>query len=142
MSVVADIIARLLVAPTPFALVEGAAAFAQVKDIPPATPAAFVLPLRDASDDNERATGGHLQRNEADIGVVIIASNLTGHRGADAVEDIETLKTFVRTRLTGWQAAAAVAPLGHVSGELVRARGGAVWFEDVFSATTYLEALP
>lgn len=142
MSVVAEIIDRLLQAPTPFALVEGAAGLAQVKDIPPASPAAFVIETEDASAENERATGGHLQRNEADIAVVLVASNFADPRGAAAAGDVEALKAFVRSRLIGWSAPSAEEPLGHVGGKLTRARGGAVWFEDVFSATTWLEALP
>lgn len=139
MSVVAEIIARLLEAPTPFALVEGAAALSQVKDIPPASPAAYVIETEDASAENERATG-HLQRNEADIAVVVVASNFTDPRGGAAAGDVEALKGFVRSRLIGWETPSAADPIGHVGGRLTRARGGAVWFEDTFSATSWLEA--
>lgn len=138
MSTVSDIIARLAGAGTPFALVEGAAELAAVTDRPEASPAAFVFVAREASADNETFTGPVEQRCERDIAVAVFTENLSDDTGAAAAADIETLKAFVRGRLLGWTPPEENEPMTHVSGEIVQAAGGAVWFEDVFSSPTYL----
>ncbi|MBI1246160.1 MAG: hypothetical protein GC202_14255 [Alphaproteobacteria bacterium] len=123
-----------------FKTVEGAAELAAVKDKPKASPVAYVFVGREQSGENTRGTGGVLQRVERDISVVIVTSNLSDRLGAAAAAEIEALKTSVRASLIGWTPASMVEPLTHVNGELVEARDGFVWFEDVFSAPSYLEA--
>ena len=135
----ASIIARLEEDGTPFAMIEGAARLADVDDRPNATPACFVVTIEEASAENERATGPVLQRMEADIAVVIITNNLTDRNMGQAATDIEELKAWVRGKLLGFVPDGADEPMEHVSGELVKARGGTVWFEDRFGVATYLE---
>lgn len=142
MSAVAAIIARLLEAGTPFAVVEGASDFAAIESRQPATPAAFVIVAEEAAAENERMTGPVLQRVEADIDVLIIDDNLTSARMGDAASDIEELKAFVRSRLIGFVPAGGSEPLSFVSGKLLRAKGGTIWHADTFGLTTYLEEQP
>lgn len=123
-----------------FALIEGAVALAAVSDAPPATPAAYVVPMREASGENERMTGGLLQRTELDIAVVIIVENVSDDRGAAAGQDLEPLKAAVRAALLGWMPASAEDVITHVSGELTASREGVVWWEEIFATAAYLES--
>ncbi|WP_421357806.1 phage tail terminator protein [Agrobacterium rosae] len=122
---------------TPFALVEGAISLAQIKDRPEAMPAAYVLPVRDASSNNQRATGGVLQATAADIGVVFIFENLTGPLGDPANDELDALKRWVRRQLLGFEIDGC-DPLEHIEGELVKARSGVVWWQETFG-TTFLQ---
>jgi len=140
MSTIAEIKARLAGTGTPFRLVEGATALAQLKDDRPnAMPAAFVLIAKEATDDNERMTGTVLQRSERDVMVVIVTEDLADPLGDAAADALESLKTFVRGKLLGFVPTDMVEPITHVAGEVVEARAGAVWFEDTFSAPIYLK---
>jgi hypothetical protein len=137
---IAEIQNRLLTAPnTPFAIVEGATQLAQVKDRPTALPAAYVLILQEASAPTSRAMGPVLQRTEADIGVIIVTENVGDARGDAVSDDLELLKRFVRQQLIGFVPEGVDDPIEHVSGEIIKARSGTVWFQDVFGAAYYQE---
>ncbi|SIR43207.1 hypothetical protein SAMN05880590_13211 [Rhizobium sp. RU35A] len=123
---------------TPFVLVEGANELAQVKDRPPAVPAAYVFINSEASSENQRLTGPVLQRMQVDVSVVIITENAGG--AEEASRDIETLKAWTRQALLGFQPADTADPFEHISGQIQKARDGMVWFEDVFGTATYLES--
>lgn len=138
MSAVELIIERLLQAGTPFTGVFGAADFAAIEDDRPVSPAAYVLTLDEASGPNERVTGPVLQRLESDIAVVIVVDNVADYRMGAASSDLQPLKSFVRSRLIGFEPDGIEGPVTHVSGKTVRATSGSVWFEDVYSAATYL----
>ena len=122
-----------------FALVEGAGELTEVTDRLANSPAAFVVPTREISGDNERATGGVLQRTEIDFTVVIITDNRSDHRGGAAAADIDPLKAAVRKALIGWVPVGAEDLVTHVGGELSKSRGGSVWWEDTFATAAYLE---
>lgn len=130
--------------PTVFRIIGGAAEFASVQQAPKAFPAAFVMSLQEASGANERMTGRILQPLSADIGIVIITSNLSDPRGAAGSNDIETLKKVVRSHLIGFvpHPEEDGLPLEHVSGELLKAWGGNVWWQEVFAAARYIEEQP
>lgn len=140
MSTIAEMKLRLSGEGTPFRIVEGATALAQLKNEKPnATPAAFVLVSKEVSADNDRMTGKVLQRSERDIMVVIFAEHLADPQGDAAADELEELKVYVRGRLIGFVPADMVDPITHVTGEVVEAGNGFVCFEDVFSAPIYLE---
>ena len=141
MSTVASIIARLSSAvPPAFAIVEGATEWAAVSNgVPTALPAAYVMTLREASEASERMTGPILQRMEADIAVVLVTSNVSDVAGGAVSADIEELKKWTRARLIGFTPVGSDEPLQHVSGELLKAKNGVVWHEEVVGAATYLE---
>lgn len=130
--------------PTVFRIIGGAAEFASVQQAPKAFPAAFVMSLQEASGANERMTGRILQPLSADIGIVIVTSNLSDPRGAAGSNDIETLKEVVRSHLIGFvpHPEEDGLPLEHVSGELLKAWGGNVWWQEVFAAARYIEEQP
>lgn len=142
MSIVADIIARLkAIDPPAFAIVEGAAEFAAIDTVPLAMPAAYVLVESEESEENVRMTGPVLQRCVADVAVVIVTDNVSDHTGAAAAGDIEALKAAARGALVGLVPASSQdgAPVEHISGELLKAKGGTVWHRELFSAVHYIE---
>jgi hypothetical protein len=132
-----SIINRLMGTGTPFRISGGASALAAVKDTPPQTPAVYVYSARELSEKSDK-TGRVRQRTAVDIGVVIVASNLSGQNNAAAADEVEVLKAFVRGKLVGFLPDDALDPLQHVEGELQQALAGTVWFEDVFTTTHYL----
>lgn len=142
MSLVSEIIERLKDGQTVFQTVAGAVEFSFLEKRRLASPGAYVLSAEEGSFENERMTGPVLQRLETDIAVVIVVDNLAGTHGEAAAGDIERLKAFVRGRLIGFEPPSGSDPMTHVSGELIKASGGAVWFEDRFSAPSYLEQIP
>jgi hypothetical protein len=137
-STIAEIKARLRGPGSPFAMVQGATALAQVKDKPEALPAAFVLTAKEVSGENMRATGNPMQRLERDIMIVTVSEDLGDPDGDAAQDQVELHKDWVRSRINGWVPPSMQEPITHVSGEIVEARAGAAWFEDTFSAPTYL----
>ena len=141
MSITSEFIARLNQPGTPFRIVEGAASIPNVNDRPNASPAVYVLIVEQSSGDNELATGPVLQLSEIDVALVIITENVSDDQMAAAADDMESLTAFARAQLIGWRPSAAETPVEHVSGKILKARGGAVWFEDRFTTTVYLEGI-
>jgi len=142
MSIVADIIAQLkAITPPVFSIVEGAAEFASIDTVPVAVPAAYVLVESEESEANVRMTGPVLQRCIADVAVVIVTDNVSDHTGAAASHDIETLKAKVRAVLVGFVPSSSGdgTPVEHISGELLKAKGGTVWHRELFAAVHYLQ---
>ena len=137
---IADIIARLSASGSPFSLVEGATEFGTVStERPLASPAAYVLTRNEAAGENERATGNVLQRVEKDIAIVIFTENLSDAAGAAAGSDLESLKDYCNARLVGFTPTDGHEPMEFISGELLAARGGGVWQEQLYALATYLE---
>lgn len=130
---------RLAEPGTPFAIVGGAGALAQVKDRPPQLPAVYLYLAAEATQVNQRITGPVFQRSAVEVGAVIVTENLSGQDNFEAAEDIENLKIFVRSKLIGFTPEGADDPLEHVSGELQQAAAGVIWFEDVYATARYLE---
>ncbi len=142
MTIASDFIARLkAIDPPVFAIVEGAGEFAAIDRSPPtAMPAAFVLIETEESAESERGTGPVLQRCEADVAVVIVTDNVSDATGGAAAADLETLKAKVRGALIGFVPDAEGAdPVQHISGELLKARGGTLWQKELFAVAFYLE---
>jgi hypothetical protein len=81
-----------------------------------------------------RQTVGH------DIGVLIIFENLSSPVGDAAADELETLFSWVRTCLLGFAPTDDMEPIEHVSGELIKARSGTVWWQETFGTADYLEA--
>lgn len=131
---------RLLAPGTPFAIVEGTLALAQVKDRPTAMPAAYVFPVRSASSANQRATGGVLQNTGEDFAVVIIFENLSSPIGDPAADELQQLYDWVRRQLVGLEIDDDHDPVEHISGALVKVAGGIVWWQEEFGTAHPLES--
>lgn len=141
MSLVASFQARLSGAGSLFRQVAGAAEFAALDKVAKASPAAFVMIREEASGENERLNGPVFQRMETDVAVLIRVANLAGTPGSvpGGVTDIEVLKAHVRGKLVGFVPEGCDEPVTHISGELVKAAGGEVWWEELYSAPNYIE---
>ena len=79
------------------------------------------------------------QRLQRDVMVLMVTEDLADPLGDAAADALESLKSYVRDRLIGFVPSDMVDPITHVGGEVVEAGNGAVWFEDTFSAPTYLQ---
>ena len=141
MSAIDEIIAVLTSEGTVFASVAGAADLAAIEDGAIALPAAFVVSVEEVTGPNERFGAGAkvLQRHEADIAVVIIVDNVSDVVMGAARDEVENAKRFVRGCLLGFCPDGAEEPMTHVSGTILKARHGTVWFEDKYALTTCLE---
>ena len=126
----------LTAADTPFRLVEGTVALAQLKDRPLGMPAAYVLPVSSASGENKRMNDV-LQMTEEHVAVVIIFENLSAPLGDATTDELEILFKWVRDQLIGVILSPFYKAIEHVSGELVKARGGVVWWQETFSITHF-----
>lgn len=123
-----------------FALVEGAAELATLVDQPPALPAAYVYLADEASGENERMSGSVSQLVHADVAVVIITGNIADATGRAAAADLRLLVNSVRGSLIGWQPDGTTDVMTHVSGTLVKAKAGVLWWEEKFATSYLLEA--
>lgn len=135
---IAATITRLQGQRPPFAIVEGVARFAAIRAEPPAYPAAYVLPLAETASPNTRATGGHVQQVSMSVAVVILCRAAQDPSGAAAVTDLAALRLAVRDALLGWTPDGASDGYEYTGGELLRAEGGSVWWQDTYTASYYL----
>lgn len=142
MSAVGEVKLRLQETGTPFTTVLGATALALVKEgqRPEGVtlPVCFVLAVKEVTDKNSRVTGRSLQRMERDLMCIYVLEH-AGDNTGDAVDDqLEAVKAWSRAKLIGFVPTDMTEKITHVGGEVVEARGGAVWFEDTFDAPTYI----
>jgi hypothetical protein len=139
---IAEVQQRLRGTGSPFRAVAGATALAQVKDRPIAMPAAFVIPLQEASEPNSRIDGPVFQRTAADVGVIIVCENVADAKGGATNDLLSDLKAWVRRQLIGFAPTAEADPMEHVTGGIIKAAQGTVWFQDVFGTAYYQEEAP
>ena len=132
------VIARLQATLTGFKSIGGSAELDAVIDLKPATPAAFVLPLAESAVHTD-LTGGTHQRISQRFGVLLCVSNVRDPKGAQALTDLATLRTQLRTALVGWIADAATQEPAHfVAGRTLKMDGdGRLWWLDEFEMTIY-----
>ncbi len=115
-------------------LVAGATEFAAASESnPPATPAAYVIRLRETG--GPRATFSRVeQRVPTEIGIVLVTRNASDAKGAAAGVDMEALRIAVRTALLGW-APIAADPLEFGAGGLLAFRDQYLWWQDSYRST-------
>lgn len=139
--IVAEAIARLkALDPPAFRIVAGAVELAAIAQQPAATPAAYVMIEQEAAGDNDYFGGVVRQRVEADLAVVVVASNVADKAGAALAADLETLKARVRAALLGWTPPSGGDVVTYVGAEVGRARAGYAVAQLTFSAPYYVEA--
>jgi hypothetical protein len=131
--VIADVIARLQTR-TEFLAVSGAAGFAAAADPatgkPRAVPAAYVLLLSESGEPSPTYMRAE-QRVGVAIGIVIVARNLQDSKGAEALADLDTLRTAARAALLGW-APPGADPLTFDAGSLLAFKDGNLWWQDSY----------
>lgn len=132
-----DIVARLKAEAGSLRLVEGLAQLAALKQNPPSNvqPAAYVVPVSEAADDN-RLANGIAQRNTVTFGVVLCLTDLSDVRGEAAGDALDAVRGEVRDALVGWTPPGAAGPALYVGGETIDLdKFGALWWMDRFRAT-------
>jgi hypothetical protein len=99
--------------------------------VPASYPAAYVLPLADAADEN-RLMGAHSQRITAKFAVEIMVKHAAqAASGGPAGEQLEAVREEVRAALKGWSPGPEFTPIDYLSGRLVNFDAGlAVWREE------------
>ncbi len=80
-----------------------------------------------------------IQRVAVQIAVILVVKNVTDDRGDAAQADLAVLRAASQAALLGW-APAGAEPLERGPGGLLAFRGGAVWWQDVYSTNIYLRA--
>lgn len=129
---IAAIRQRLADADIGLKLVAGAAQFQAATDANPvATPAAFVIRVRDAGSGSP-TYGRVRQMVAASVAIVLAVQNVADPKGEAAGDDIEELRAAVRNTLLGWAPVGEYKPLEFESGALVAFRGGHLWWQDIY----------
>lgn len=128
--IVSPWVARLKEAGTPFRQAGGAAELdAALVGGLKAAPAAFVLPLGEEPGQNTRVNGT-LQVVTASVGVVLAVRNVTDARGDAALDDLATLRAWVRGKLLGWVPVAGYVEAEYAGGRVLALAGGVLWWQD------------
>lgn len=114
--------------------ISGAAGLAKLLDdgvLPPRTPAVYVVPVSNSPGGNLRDTGAYLQWDVVTIGVVMVIAARNTRLGDGLDQQVEDLRTSLRSLLFGWQPAPEWDPFWLGPGE-VRLLGGGIWISEEF----------
>lgn len=103
-----------------------------------ATPAAFVLPLREQGQNLGMTSSTGLRLTQH-FGVLLVLANKRDAAGAAALDALHAQRVALRTALLGWVVdAASGQPVGYSSGSLVNLDSeGRLWWMDEFSVVSY-----
>lgn len=98
---------------------------------------AFVVPMAESAESDERTTGAYSQQITVSFGVMIGIRSFNDRHGKNINERLHTIKTELRKALLGWEIDPAYNEIELVQGELVAfLKGGAFWMEQY--RTSYL----
>lgn len=120
--------------------VTGTADFAAAREGLKSVPAAFVLPLMDrasASDTQDESV--ILQYVAERFGVVLVVSNVRDAQGANAHDDLQSLRDAVIDSLLGWQPSAGYSPVEYGGGRMLALNGNDLWWQVDFVTGYYLK---
>lgn len=96
-------------------------------------PAAFVLPLEDTAQPNDRL-GVHHQLVTQRFAVVLVLSNLRDATGAAAAAELAVRRRALRDALAGWMPDAATGePVNFTGGRLLQFEDQLLWWRDEWS---------
>lgn len=123
-----------------FRLVAGAAQFSALTAVPTATPAAYVVPLKEVAGPDE-GMDATVQRVEHRFGVYLCLLDVRSPSAAAGIADLAAVRADLLAALLGWQADAALLPVSFVGGELAQVQAGVLWWQDVFSTAYLIESL-
>ena len=114
-------------------LVAGAADFAAAAETtPPATPAAYVLPLQESASSNALSCAV-AQTVTASFGIALALTNVADAKGEAALADLKTVREAVGPALLGWTPdGETYAPLEFAGGALLGFKNGVLWWQDVY----------
>jgi hypothetical protein len=123
--------------------VEGVADLAGLvgrKQLPPQTPAAWVLWLGDDAGPAADMTGGSRQTVKERIGVLLMHRVAGDSKGTQAQAELEALRVDVRGALAGWEPDSEAEPIEYLRGRLLEVPQGIVFMQLDFVAQWYLRA--
>lgn len=99
-------------------------------------PVAYVAPTGDRGAP-DLLVGDRMQQVTRTIVVLLGLPSRNDKTGGNAVDDLEVLRTAVRSALHGWQPAGADSPCVYTGGRLAGLPAGAVWWAITISIDTY-----
>lgn len=120
-------------------LVEGAAQFQAIVESqknPTATPAAFVLPMRELPGDRP-FSGSDIQKFDIAVAVVLVVRNVADVKGAAALDALQALRDAVKLALLGWVPLTGYASLARGQGNLLAFKDGHLWWQDTYTSSFY-----
>lgn len=123
--------------------VEGVADLAGLvgrKQLPPQTPAAWVLWLGEDAGPGTDMTGGTRQTVTEVIGVLLMHRVAGDSKGTQAQAELEALRVDVRSALVGWEPDPAADPIEYRRGRLIEVPQGTAFMQLDFTARWYLRA--
>jgi len=106
----------------------------------PATPAAYVVPLRDNPQPN-RGVNAVIQTVEHRFGVLLVVRDVSKAQGEAAHDDaLDELRQSVFAALLGWQHPDADGVLAYAGGGLQAFDGGVLYWAEEFTVDSQLRA--
>lgn len=100
--------------------------------------AAFVVPVSDGADPNERTTGRFSQLLRPRFGILIVCRAVNDRMGKGVTKRLEFMKQQIRGALMGWTPDTNFEPIMLVEGNLLEfKRGGVFWMEEYVTETLY-----
>jgi len=134
--VITEISARLRDQVAALKLIGSALDFAVASETePPATPAAYVMLLREVPSPSE-VEGCVIQQIGVRIGVVYAIKNVADVKGAAAQVDLKALRAAGQTALLGWSPTDA-EPLERGPGNLLAFKNRVLWWQDEYLTNIY-----
>lgn len=119
---------------TDFKEVRGALDFSAIKKDLVKFPAAFVFLQADSASANKIAVGGHRQQVTHDVAVVLVIKSANDRSGEKASDELEELRSAVRTALVGWEPGSGFDPLSLKRGRLLGFSKGVAFWQDTYEA--------
>ena len=103
---------------------------------PPATPAAYVIPLNETAGKNPVLPDVH-QQVAVTVGIVLVARNVADATGAATQQDMETLRSATKAKLLGWSPATGYDVLERAGSHLLAFRDGHMWWQDAYTTAFF-----
>lgn len=92
---------------------------------------AFVVPIEDGAESNERSTGRFSQLIRQRFGVLLSCRSVNDALGSNITKRLEAMKGHVRGSLLGWEPGEPYESIHLVQGQLFEFRkGGVLWIEE------------
>lgn len=99
---------------------------------------AFVVPMREFAQENERTTGTYSQQMTTLFAVMIGIRAINDRLGNTINDRLARAIKEVRKALVGWEPSEDLEPISFIEGEIVAfLRGGAFWMEQFSTGYLY-----
>lgn len=125
---------------TQLKLVSGAAEFGALFDSIQTAPAAFVI--ESVTEPGESLTCGPvLQEVNTTITVMIAVTTSRDSTGAASNQDLDTIRSLIRSKLLGWSPEAGALGYSLGVGRLMTYRPGLMWWSDTYHTTNTIKSV-